>query len=108
MGFIEEVIIIIKKTSFLFLACAIASLVVGCSSIGQTPAGGSDAEVRAAFDKQPLDVRAKEIMGSPAPMDYKVKRIKDMYAKEGKPVPPELLQGGGAVPQGGANPGSSK
>jgi hypothetical protein len=60
------------------------------------PEGGSADEVKAAFDKQPLDVRAKQIMSSPAPQEFKMQRIKDMYAKEGKEVPADLLKGGGA------------
>lgn len=70
----------------------------GCDKIGQTPAGGSDAQVKAFYDSQPLETRVKELMASPAPWDEKVKRIKDMYAKEGKPVPDNLLQGGGGPP----------
>jgi len=37
-------------------------------------------------------------------MDFKVKRVRDMYAKEGKPVPPEIetmLGGGGPKTAGG-------
>lgn len=65
-----------------------------CDKIGMSPAGGTDAEVKAFFDHQPVDVRAKEYMMSPAPMDQKIKKIKEWYAKEGKPVPAEY-QGGG-------------
>ena len=70
---------------------AIAWVLIGCDKIGQTPPGGSDEEVKAFFDKQPLDVRAKEIMSSPATMEFKANRIKEMYKKEGKEVPPGIL-----------------
>ena len=83
------------KTLFGLCICVCAGLMAGCDKIGQTPAGGTDAEVRAFFDSQPLEVRAKQIMSSPAPMDAKIQRIKDMYKKEGKEPPAELLQGGG-------------
>ena len=79
----------------------------GCDKIGQTPAGGSDAQVKAFYDSQPLETRVKELMASPAPWDEKVKRIKDMYAKEGKPVPDNLLQGGLVVPVLAGVPGSN-
>ena len=76
------------------LSVAVMALgLVGCN-VGMTPSGGSDAEIKAAFDKQPLEVRAKSIMSSPATMDYKIQRIKEMYAKEGKEVPPEFLKEG--------------
>ena len=110
MKSLKEVRIIFKFTTSILLVCAIGGVLVGCDKIGQAPSGGSDQEVKDAFDKLPLDVRAKSIMGSQAPMDFKMKKIKDMYAKEGKPVPPELMQGGGAIPQGTAPgaPGATK
>ncbi len=73
-------------------AAVVASALTGCN-VGMAPAGGSDAEVKAFFDKQPLDVRAKQTMASPAPYDFKIKKIKEMYQKEGKEVPAEYLQG---------------
>ncbi len=106
MKSLKEVRIIFKYVNSILCVCAIGWVLVGCDKIGQTPSGGSDEEVKAAFDKLPLDVRCKSIMGSMAPMDFKMKKIKEMYAKEGKPVPPELLQGGGAIPQSTA-PGAS-
>jgi len=71
---------------------AIASALCGCH-VGETAPGGSDAEVKAFFDKQPLDVRAKQTMASPAPYEFKINKIKEMYKKEGKEVPAEFLQG---------------
>ena len=67
----------------------------GCNA-GMAAEGGSPEEVKAAFDAQPLDVRARQVMSSPAPMDYKIQRVKDMYQKEGKEVPADILQGGGS------------
>jgi hypothetical protein len=66
-------------------------VLVGCN-VGMSPAGGSPEEVKADFDKLPLEVRAKSIMSSPATAEFKAERIKEMYAKEGKEVPPELLK----------------
>jgi hypothetical protein len=80
------------------IACCVVASMIGCDKIGQTPAGGSDAEVKAAFDKAPIEERVKITMGSPAPAADKLARIKDMYAKEGKQVPKEIedqLSGGG-------------
>lgn len=73
-------------------------MVTGCESIGQTPSGGSDADVKEAFNKLPIDVRARELLKSPAPQNVKTQQIKDLYAKEGKPVPEEFLRGGGPAP----------
>ena len=70
-----------------------AWLVAGCDKIGQTPGGGSDAQVKAAFDAMPLDERAKLIMGSPMPYKDKMQRISDMYAKEGKKPPDDVAKG---------------
>ncbi|AIE85619.1 hypothetical protein OP10G_2251 [Fimbriimonas ginsengisoli Gsoil 348] len=54
--------------------------------------------MKAAFAKLPIETRAKELMKSPAPQSVKIQQIKDMYAKEGKEVPAEFLQGGGPAP----------
>ena len=98
----------LKKTITILTVLAAVWSVVGCDSIGQTKLGGSDADVKNAFDKLPIEERAKTIMGSQAPMEFKQKQIKDMYAKEGKTPPADLLaKGGGAIPQGGA-PGGGK
>lgn len=85
-----------KKPLVILLACAGVLSVVGCN-IGMTPSGGTDAEVKAAFDKLPLEDRAKSILSSPAPMDFKRKRIEEMYAKEGKKVPETLFNGAGSM-----------
>ncbi len=82
---------------------AVAWLTAGCN-VGMTPSGGSDAQVKAAYDAMPIDERAKVQMASPAPLEQKLKRIQDMYAKEGKPVPAQY-QSGAAVqlPPGAAH-----
>jgi len=92
---------ILRVSTSILGICAIGWLLVGCDKIGQTPGGGSDADVKAAFDKLPIEKRVKIEMMSPAPMDMKRQRIKDMYAKEGKPVPADILQdvGDGAPPR---------
>lgn len=85
-----------KKPLLWVFTCAVAWSVIGCN-VGMTPSGGSDAEVKAAFDKLPLEDRAKSILSSPAPMDFKKKRIEAMYAKEGKKVPDGMFGGAGAM-----------
>jgi hypothetical protein len=85
-----------NKPLLLALACTAALSVIGCN-MGMTPSGGSDTEVKAAFDKLPLEDRAKSILSSPAPMDAKKKKIEEMYAKEGKKVPDSLFNGAGAM-----------
>jgi len=90
---------IFNRTQFT-LAVGLASLMLAGCNVGTTAAGGSDEEVKAAFDAQPIDVRAKQIMGSPAPTDFKLNRIKEMYEKEGKPVPPEFHKAGNGAPGG--------
>jgi hypothetical protein len=82
-----------KKPLLAVLVCAAAWSLIGCN-IGVTPGGGSDADVKAAFDKMPLEERAKSLMSSPASMDFKKKKIEEMYAKEGKKVPDNMFGGG--------------
>ena len=82
-----------KSLSLLSIAVGICSAMGGCN-VGMAPSGGSEAEIKAAFDKQPLEERAKSILGSPASIEFKTQRIKEMYDKEGKEVPPDLLPTG--------------
>ncbi len=89
--------IIIKKLASILCVCSVVWVLAGCEKVGQTPAGGSDAEVKAAFDKLPIEERAKAVMGTPAPMDFKVKKITEMYKKEGKEPPADLIKGGGGA-----------
>ena len=84
----------IKIISAVFV-CAIAFSLSGCD-IGSAPSGGSDTQVKAAFDKLPIEERAKTIMGSPAPMEHKKQMIEQMYAKEGKKVPDNMFGGNAA------------
>lgn len=63
----------------------------GCGDVGNAPAGNSQEEQKAAFDKLPIEERAKTLMGLPGPIDDKRQKVKDMYAKEGKEAPPEVL-----------------
>ena len=71
--------------------CALA--IVGCSmfgcSVGMAPSGGSPEEVKAAFDKMPLEERVKLTRSSSMPADAKKKKIDEMYAKEGISPPGE-------------------
>jgi hypothetical protein len=89
----------IFKNSVLVLAIVAATtLLAGCESIGQTPAGGSDADVKAALAAKPLDEQAKIIMSSPAPQEFKMQKVKELYEKAGKEPPANLMQGGGPAP----------
>lgn len=72
---------------------AMAGIVSGGCNIGMTESGGSPEEVKQAFDKLPLEERAKSIMASPASEEFKKQRIKEMYEKEGK-TPPADISGG--------------
>ncbi len=76
---------LILATGVLILSAA------GCSSIGNAPPGASVAQVKAAFDAKPLEVRAKEINDMSIPEGDKQQTIKAMYAKEGKSPPDYLL-----------------
>lgn len=82
----------IKIAASCLFACLSIFLIAGCN-VGMSPSGGSPEEVKAEFDKLPLEVRAKSIMNSPASAEFKAERIKEMYAKEGKEPPEELLKG---------------
>ena len=59
--------------------------------MGNAPAGASVAQMKASFDAKPLEVRAKEINDMSIPEGDKQQTIKDMYAKEGKTPPDNLL-----------------
>jgi hypothetical protein len=54
----------------------------------------------------PLEERAKAIMGSPMPATQKAQKIKEIYAKAGKPVPENLPSGGATGPAPGAATGN--
>jgi hypothetical protein len=95
-----------NKFFLLIALCAVALSGTGCDKIGQTPAGGSDADVKAKFDSMPLEERAKAIMGSPMPATQKAQKIKEIYAKAGKPVPENLPSGGATGPAPGAATGN--
>ena len=77
--------------------CIAAIGLGGCANIGSTPSGGSDAQVKAAFDNLPLDQQVKSIMSSPAPQAHKEEMIRKAYAKAGKEVPADLF---GSAPKG--------
>ncbi|MBI1333967.1 MAG: hypothetical protein JST12_12100 [Armatimonadetes bacterium] len=83
----------IKLNLQVLALCTIAACVVGCS-MGMAPSGGSNEEVKAAFDKMPVEEQVKLINGSSMPADAKKKRIEELYQKAGKTPPPEVLTGG--------------
>jgi len=89
------------------LLALIPMVLIACNA-GNAPTGGSDEEIKATFDKMPLEDKAKFYMNSPMPLADKKKKIEEAYQKDGKPVPPELaaqLEGGApAAPAAGAPP----
>jgi hypothetical protein len=89
---------------FLTAAVICASL-FGCNA-GMAPTGGTPDEVKAAFDKMPLEERVKLTIASSMPADAKKQKIAEMYQKEGKTPPGE--EGGapaGSAPASGPPPG---
>lgn len=68
------------------------------------PEGGSNEEIKAAFNSQPLEERAKFLLNSPMPAADKKKKIEDMYKAEGKEVPPEIASQLGGGGPGGPGP----
>jgi hypothetical protein len=47
----------------------------------------SPSDLKAHFDSQPIEVRAKMLLDGPGPMAPKIDQIKKMYEKEGKTPP---------------------
>ena len=78
---------------------------VGCNA-GMAPTGASPEEVKAAFDKLPLEERVKLTNSSSMPADAKKQKIAEMYQKEGK-TPPGEENGApaGSAPASGPPPG---
>ena|ERR1700722_9269054 len=88
-------------TGLAVMACVLSS---GCGNIGNGAPGASTDEMKADFDKKPIEERAKILMSLPGPLSDKQDKIKAMYAKEGKTAPPEILNGSaGAGAPGGAS-----
>lgn len=63
------------------------------------PSGGSNEEVKAAFDKMPLEEQVKLINSSSMPADQKKARIEEAYKKAGKTPPSD-----GAAPATSSGP----
>jgi hypothetical protein len=106
----SKIMIGIRITSKVALLIFGAILLAGCSNVGNAPAGGSADEVRAAFDKMPLEEQVKVTNSSSMPADKKKERIAELYKKAGKTPPddggPPAAPSGppagvGTPPQGG-------
>jgi PBP1b-binding outer membrane lipoprotein LpoB len=67
-----------------FVVFVLASILSGCSSIGNAPAGQSPDEAKAAFDGMSPDEKIKMIESSPMPPAEKEARIKELEAQGGK------------------------
>jgi hypothetical protein len=81
---------------------ALCAVCAGCN-IGNAPPGASNAEMKAVFDKKPIEERAKIYMSGQGTLADKQQRIKALYQAEGKVAPPEVLNPSGAPsPTGGA------
>lgn len=81
---------VIKLTTHIVFVCIAAGCLVACNA-GVAPAGGSAEDVKAAFDKLPLEERVKLTNSSSMPAEAKKQKIAEMYQKEGK-TPPEDTQ----------------
>jgi len=72
----------------------------GCNA-GMSPPGQSVEEAKATFNKLPVEERAKEYLNMPGDSNVKRQHVLDMFEKEGKKVPDEILkQIGGSSPVG--------
>ena len=94
-----------------FLKYIAVTLVAGCSlvgcGVGMTPAGGSAEDVKAAFDKMPLEERVRLTNASSIPAEAKKNKIAEMYQKEGKTPPDASGSTAGAnTPAPGPPPGA--
>jgi len=79
------------RNLFFGLILTVAGLsLLGCGDIGAAPAGASSDEMKATFDKLPVDERAKMLLDASGPMDDKVKRVRALYEKEGKKPSAEI------------------
>jgi hypothetical protein len=87
----------IKK---IILASLVVVSITGCNA-GMSPAGGSNEEIKAAYDALPIEERVKIINSSGMPAEDKKAKIAELYKKEGKEPPADVLSGGG---QGGPPP----
>lgn len=83
----------------LLIASLIVSSLIGCNA-GMAPSGGSPEDVKAAFDKMPLEERVKLTNASSMPADAKKQKIAEMYQKEGKTPPEDAGSPEGAAPSG--------
>ncbi|HEY3782395.1 MAG TPA: hypothetical protein VGL56_15035 [Fimbriimonadaceae bacterium] len=63
--------------------CALGYSAVGCSGIGDAPAGPSPAEYQKKLDSMSLDDKIKWINSSPMTPTQKEKMIEDAKAKAG-------------------------
>jgi hypothetical protein len=75
---------------------------VGCNA-GMAPQGASGDDVKAAFDKLPLEDKVKITKQSSMPEDKKKAKIEEYYKAAGK-TPPDDGAGGGTA--GGPPPGT--
>ena len=75
----------------------------GCG-IGNAPAGASNDQLKAQFDKLPLEKRAQVIMSFPGRHEDKVEKVKALYKAAGQEAPPEAYQEPAGQPQGAGKP----
>jgi hypothetical protein len=65
-----------------------------------SPAGASQDEAKAAYDKLPVEERAKQLMALPGTQADKLAKVKAMYEKEGKTMPENFGTPAAGVPGG--------
>ena len=104
-GYLKRKMSMFKKSIAILTVCISTSLLVGCNA-GMAPSGGSNEEVKAAFEKMPVDEQIKLVQSSSMPAEAKKAKIDEIYKKAGKTPPPDgaptgLPPGVGTPSQGG-------
>jgi hypothetical protein len=91
-----------KNLLRLAVACASVTLIVGCSNIGNAPAGASDADLKKEMDSEPPLQQIRNLQFAPMPPSDKEAKIKEIEQKYGvkredamKNLPPVKFNQGG-------------
>ena len=86
------------------------AVMVGCSligcGVGMSPAGGSNEDIKSAYENMPLDKKIELINSKGIPAEKKKEMITEAYRKAGKTPPAESAAPAGANdPASGPPPG---
>lgn len=98
-----------KNYARIAVLLAAGAVIFGCSSVGNAPSGASADQMKQAFDKLPVEEQVKTLLDAPGPAASKADHIRELYAKAGKPVPPDIEKqiGGGGGPGAPGAPGAT-